>query len=205
MQTTTDHAASPARPVLVVIGPSASGKSMVVRELHRRGLVRVHPTWTTRRPRHDELAGSPEHRFVSDEVFDDLVAHGYFVDTVTLFGLPHRYGLPPVAVSTSGPIDAVMLRAPLVARFARLVPDHVVYQIESDPDQARERLLDRGCIGAELAGRLVDNNREITCGRRIADRIFVNDGTIDELVDEVVAALATDAPGAVDAVAGIRR
>jgi len=188
----TTNPAQIRRPVLVVIGPSASGKSSLVRALHQRGLVRVHPTWTTRPRRSDETAGSPEHRFVSDEAFDDLVASGFFLDTVTLFGLPHRYGLPRVAVSAEGPLDMVMLRAPLVARFARFVPDHLVYQIESDLEEARGRLLERGCIGAELAGRLVDNGREVACGRRIADRVFVNDGDLDGLVDDVVAALTMD-------------
>jgi len=188
------------RPVLVVIGPSASGKSSVVRALHDRGLVRLHPTWTTRPRRSDEIAGSPEHRFVSDEGFDDLAGSGFFLDTVTLFGLPHRYGLPPVAMSTEGPLDVVMLRAPLVARFARFVPNHLVYQIESEPEEGRDRLLERGCIGAELAGRLVDNDREVACGRRIADRVFVNDGDLDGLVEAVVAALLVDVPDAVEAV-----
>lgn len=183
------------RPVLVIIGPSASGKSMLVRELDRRRLVRVHPTWTTRPRRHDEAAGSPEHRFVTDEVFDDLTARGFFLDTVSLFGVPHRYGLPPVAVSTTGPLDLVMLRAPLVARFAQHVPHHLVYQVEADADSARRRLLERGCIGAELAGRLLDNDREVACGRRIADRVFVNGGSIEDLADAVVAAVAADAPG----------
>jgi guanylate kinase len=182
------------RPVVVVIGPSGSGKSRIVRELHSRRLVTVHPTWTTRPRRHDEAEGSLEHRFVSDAVFDDLDARGFFLDTVAPFGLRHRYGLPPVAASSRGPIDLVMLRAPLVARFARFVPNHVVYQIESSPDCMRERLMERGCDPLELAARLIDNDRELSLGRRIADRVIANDGPFSVVVEIVAAALRTDVP-----------
>ena len=96
-----DHSDMP-RPVLVVIGPSASGKSSAVRELHRRGVVRVHPTWTTRPRRPDEGDGAPEHRFVTDTIFDDLEAAGFFLGTVCLPGLPYRYALPQVTGATTG-------------------------------------------------------------------------------------------------------
>src|SRR5215210_1953237 len=95
-------------PLLVIIGPSGSGKSSATRLLVNRGLVRVHPTWTTRPRRSDEHFGSPEHRFVDD---------------VTLFGLPYRYGLPPIRRSNDLRADVVMLRAPLVERFRRVVTD----------------------------------------------------------------------------------
>src|SRR5579864_8816035 len=86
---------APSMPSLVVvIGPSGSGKSTVVRELYRRGVVRAIPTWTTRPRREDERAGSVEHRFISDAVFDALDARGFFDETATMPGLPYRYGLP---------------------------------------------------------------------------------------------------------------
>src|SRR3954451_2133494 len=111
----TAHDGRSRRPVVVFIGPSGSGKSTVVRELADRGLVTVHPTWTTRPRRQDEQAGSLEHRFVSDAEFDRLCERGFFLETVTLFGLPYRYGLPPVgSPRATGALDAVMLRAPLV-------------------------------------------------------------------------------------------
>jgi guanylate kinase len=180
------------RPVVVVIGPSGSGKSSVVRELERRDVLRVHPTWTTRPRRPDEADGSLEHRFVSEAEFDQLRVEGFFQDTGTLFGLPHRYGLPPLRVSPTGPFDAVMLRAPFVERFSKLVPHRLVYQIRDDIERARCRLVARGVGPRELAARLDDNRREIAAGRRVADRVFVNDRTLDALVDAVAVALTTD-------------
>lgn len=97
------------RPVLVFIGPSGGGKSTVVRTLAREGVLRVHPTWTTRPRRADEAWGSLEHRFLSNPQFDYLCGRGFFVDTVSLFGLPYRYGLPPLRRTATGPVDTVML------------------------------------------------------------------------------------------------
>jgi guanylate kinase len=180
------------RPLLVVIGPSASGKSSVVRELNRRGVVNVHPTWTTRPCRADETGGSVEHRFVSEAAFDRLCAEGFFVDTVCLFGLSFRYGLPKITVAQSGPIDTVMLRAPMVGRLALLVPECLVYQISDTDDRTARRLAARRSPVEEVAARLGDNRSEVEAGRAVADRVFVNDRLVASLADEIAAALAVD-------------
>jgi guanylate kinase len=195
------------RPVVVFIGPSGSGKSTVVRKLADRGLVTVHPTWTTRPRRPDEQQGSLEHRFVSDDEFDELCRRKFFIDTASLFGLPYRYGLPPLndgsadsadsagsvgSVGSAGRVDAVMLRAPLVDRFAEHVPELTVYQIADTADRIRARLLARGTNSADIAARLLDNQAEVEAGRRIAHRTFVNDGSLYELTAYVAAALLAD-------------
>ena len=181
---------SRAAPLLVVIGPSGSGKSSAVRALCDRGVLRVHPTWTTRPRRADEADGSVEHRFVSEEEFDRLDAAGAFLDTVALFGLPHRYGLPSIQRSTDGRMDAVMLRAPLVEQFRRMVQDVFVLQIEDAPERAAARLRDRGGSDLDLQARLRDNEREIVAGRTLADCVIRNDATLDELVRRIGAELS---------------
>jgi guanylate kinase len=178
-------------PVIVLIGPSGSGKSSSVRALSDRGVLRVHPTWTTRPRRSDEADGSVEHRFVSEEEFDRLVANGAFLDTVALFGLPHRYGLPPIYWSSDGRMDAVMLRAPLVERFRKVVPDIFVLQIEDVAERAAGRLRERGGSDLDLQARIHDNEREIIAGRTLADAVVRNDGTLDELVDRVAAEISS--------------
>src|SRR4051812_7880875 len=142
------------RPVLVVIGPSASGKSTAVRELDRRGIVRVHPTWTTRPRRLDEAAGAFEHRFVTDEMFDVLERDGFFLGTVALPGLPFRYALPKPALDATGPVDTVMARAPFIEPFAQFFPERLVYQIEDTIDRAHTRLIARGSDDHEIVARL---------------------------------------------------
>jgi ribose 1,5-bisphosphokinase PhnN len=171
------------RPILIVIGPSASGKSTVVRELARRGVVRVHPTWTTRPRRADEQHGEIEHRFVDDASFERLDECGFFLGTVTLPGLPYRYGLPRPQTRGAGPIDTVMARAPFVELFAPHFPERLVFQIEDTPERARARLLDRNCTPTELDARLGFYIAEARAGRAVADRVFRNDGPLDELID----------------------
>ena len=183
---------NPSLPLLVIIGPSGSGKSSAARLLVNRGLLRVHPTWTTRPRRSDEHFGTPEHRFVDDATFDALVDADFFLDAVSLFGLPYRYGLPPIRRSSDLRVDTVMLRAPLVEPFKRVVTDPlVVVQIEDDPLQISDRLHRRAGTALELRCRLDDNERETAAGRAVADRVLVNDGTLDELADALAGIVAS--------------
>ena len=184
--------------MVAVIGPSACGKSSVVRELHRRRLIRVNPTWTTRPRRPDEAAGSLEHRFVSAVAFAAMDDTGFFLDTARLPGLPHRYGLPHLAMPRPGRIDVVVMRAALVTGLASVLPGLVVYQIADDMERARLRLVGRGCSDEEVVVRLADHDREVRRGRPHAHRVFSNNGHLIDLVDEVAAALQADfvVPGA---------
>lgn len=182
-------------PLLVIIGPSGSGKSSAVRLLAGQGLLRVHPTWTTRPRRPDERLGSLEHRFVDDASFDDLAASGFFLGTVRLFGLPYRYGLPPIQRSTDGRIDTVMLRAPLVERLGQVLPEPpFVVQIEGDQLRLDDRLLRRPGTALELRCRRADNQREAAAGRALAHRVLVNDGTLDDLAAALAAAVTSSIP-----------
>ncbi len=180
------------RPALIVIGPSASGKSTVVRELQQRGVVHVHPTWTTRPRRPDENAGALEHCFVREATFDSLAAAGFFIGTVTLPGLPYRYGLPHLTLNAFGPVDTIMARAPFLDRLDEFVPCDLVYQIEDTPERARLRLVARGCDEAEIAARLDAHTEEANAGRALARRVFRNDSTVTELANAVADALQTD-------------
>lgn len=131
------------RLVVVVIGASGAGKSALVRELHRRGVIRVHPTWTTRPPRPDEAVGSLEHRFVTEAVFGRLVEEGFFIGTAAPFGLPYRYGLPSLRLASSGPADVVVLRAQVMARSAEPALRAAVYHIEDTVERIAARLASR--------------------------------------------------------------
>ncbi len=185
---------SAARPLLVIIGPSACGKSTVVRRLAEQGLLRVHPTWTTRPPRADEdpTDETLEHRFVDEARFAELEHEGFFWGTTHMFGLPHRYGLPRLELQPDGPVDAVMLRAPLVEQLRAVVPWLLVYQIDADLEQAAARIVERSVDDGEARARTAANEVELEPGRGIANRVFTNDRSMEDLVGLVRAALLVD-------------
>jgi len=178
--------------VLAVLGPSGSGKSTVVRELHRRGIIDVTPSWTTRPRRDDELDGTVEHRFVDEDEFTARQDAGYFLEVVQMFGLPFRYGLPAVEPPANGGVPAIMVRAPLMPLVARHFPGHIAYQIEDGVDRARDRLERRpGDLGTRLDG----FEDECRSGREAANRVFVNDGPVGDLVEAVAQAVRDDFAG----------
>jgi guanylate kinase len=178
--------------ILAVLGPSGSGKSSVVRELHRRGRIDVTPSWTTRPRRDDEQDGSVEHRFVDAEEFTARQNAGYFLEVVQMFGLPYRYGLPVVEPPVDGRLPAIMVRAPLMPLVHRHFPAHVAYQIEDGYQRAEERLRRRA---GDLGTRLDGFEEECRLGREAAHRIFVNEGSIADLVDAVAGAVHQDFDG----------
>lgn len=173
--------------VLAFLGPSGSGKSTVVRALHRRGLIAVTPSWTTRPRRDDEVGGSVEHRFVDEEEFAERERAGFFLEVVRMFGLPYAYGLPAVDRPGDGRVPAIMVRAPLLALVERHFPGSLAYQIEDE--RARDRLGDRP---GELGTRVEGWDRERRLGRAAAHRVFVNAGSIDDVVDAVAGAIRKD-------------
>jgi ribose 1,5-bisphosphokinase PhnN len=186
------------RPVLVLVGPSGAGKSALVAELARLGAVTVHPTWTTRPPRPDELDGCPEHRFVSERRFDHLAEAGFFCDVVRPFDGAHRYGFarlprrpagPPAAVET---IDTVLLRATYLDRVGGRLGPLVVYHVDAPVPVLAARMAARGTGPEEIAARLAFDLADTALGRCSADRILPNDGTLGSLVARTLAALASD-------------
>jgi len=184
-------------PLLVFVGPSGTGKSSIVRALDARGVVRVHPTWTTRPRRADEQIDAIEHHFVSEAEFLARRAEGCFLHTVQMFGLRHWYGLPPVDWSEDGRVDAVMLRAPLVPVLRAVYDELVLYQIEAPTALLEARLAARDCSDGERQARLRDNERELVAGARIAGRRFCNNRPLPAVVDEIEQAVRTDFAGSV--------
>jgi guanylate kinase len=186
-------------PLLVVVGPSGSGKSTVVAALVDAGVLEMTPSWTTRPPRAEERQRCVEHRFVSEADFDRLEAEAYFLDTVQMFGLPYRYGIPPVRRPDGRATAVVMLRAGLLGMLGRHYDRPLIYQIEDNRERVAARLRQRHPDAAELGSRLEDYDREVLLGRTQAHRTFLNAADIPTLAEQVKGALAMDlsrAPGA---------
>ncbi len=178
--------------VLGIIGPSGSGKSSVVHILNRRGLIDITPTWTTRPPRHNELEEGIEHRFVSEDRYDELEREDYFINTEVLFGLPYRYGMPRILVPSPDKAPTVMLRVMVLDKMDRFYPNNLIYQIEDRLPEIERRLREREAKGENTGTRIQQYRQELEAGRKKANRVFTNTRTLEKLADEVAAAIAED-------------
>lgn len=178
--------------LLVIIGPSGTGKTSALKLLHDQGVVEVTPSWTTRPPRQDELNGTLEHRFVDDVTFTAKKDEGYFLDTAQLFNLPHWYGLPKLEKSQGSRVATVMLNADLLPLMDKHYSNYTIYQIEDELERAAERLQARQAAGHDMGSRLEDYKAEIVAGRMRAQRVFMNDGTLDGLAGRIAEALIED-------------
>ena len=166
---------SPNDPLLIIIGPSGSGKSSLARNLAQQGTVEITPSWTTRPMRSGENRQNIEHYFASDEEFTAKEQQGFFIETATLFGLPYRYGLPKITAPQQKRVPVIILRANLINLARKHYPYPSIYQIEDSLENIRIRLQKRQANGDIIGSRFADYEPEITLGRTLANRLFIND------------------------------
>ncbi len=182
--------------VLVVIGPSGVGKSTLLAPLREEGLVRLVPTWTTRKPRHYEDPATADHVFVDDDAFNAREQAGFFLDTVQLFDLDARYGLPREALEDDGKsIRMLLLRAMLLQKPPRYFPAHIVYQIEAPRERVEAHLRTRIERDGDIGSRLANFDKELQLGRRMAHRVLDNSGTPQDALVQLRAWLREDFGG----------
>jgi guanylate kinase len=174
----------PDLPILVIVGPSAAGKTTLANTLHRERLIELFPSWTTRPPRPGETDGI-EHRFVSEEEF--AAAAPSMDETIEYAG--HKYGMPAIPPPEPGRVRAVVMRPDLVELFTRHYPNNVVWSIEDSPANLEARLQSRG---EDPAARLGTYAREMESGRSVADRVIANNSTREALAEAGRRALAID-------------
>ena len=163
--------------LLLVTGPSGSGKNTVVDRLRRgRTDIWYSVSATTRPPREGEIDGV-DYNFVSNETFDHLVGSNGLLEWAEYAG--HRYGTPS---------------APVLERLAR--GEHVVCIIELDGaeqvkaalpearlvfivpptwDELVARLGSRGTENTDAVNKRLDIARhEMEIGPKLADHVVTN-------------------------------
>lgn len=178
--------------ILAVIGPSGVGKSTLFAPLRQEGRVRLIPTWTTRRPRHYEDPNDADHVFVDDATFDAHARAGDFLETVQLFGLEARYGLPRAALDPFDGVRVLMLRAMLLQPLPRYFPSHRIYQVEAPRARVEAHLRTRMARDGDIGSRLAGFDEELQLGRRLAHRILDNSGPIAQVQAQLRAWLDQD-------------
>jgi guanylate kinase len=162
----------------VLSGPSAVGKSTVVRCLRDRvaGLY-FSVSATTRRPRPGEVDGV-DYRFVSPEEFQRLIDDGALLEWADIHGGLHRSGTPaePVRQATAAG-RPVLIEVDLAGARAikKALPDALTVFLAPPSWEALEsRLAGRGTESPEAMARRLATARAEMAARDDFDAVVVN-------------------------------
>jgi len=174
--------------LIVISGPSGTGKSSIVREALRRTAAAYSVSATTRRPRPGEQNGR-DYEFVSRDQFERRVAAGELLEWAEVFG--DLYGTP------AGPVRRALAAGRTVIlevdvqgglQVARAAPDATfVLIVPPDDAELERRLRGRGTEDEPtVARRLAQARAEIQTAESsgVYNHVVVND-ELEQAVDEV--------------------
>ncbi len=182
--------------LILIIGPSGVGKSVILKELKSRHPELIFPRSATTRPKR-EGEGDDLYRFVSDEEFDALVADGGVLEWAVVHD-GDRYGTLVDEIIPSIEDGKVVVREVDVQGFDSISKhqyfrgDESQYQLESififpeSKDQLIEHITERAPIADdELKRRIASMEKELTyaddCDHKVVNKEGELDGTIAEV------------------------
>ena len=183
--------------VLVLSGPSAVGKSTVVRAL-REKLPDLHfsVSATTREPRPGEVEGV-DYYFVTPERFQELIDSGELLEWAEIHGGLHRSGTPSAPVRRAADAGLpVLIEVDLAGARSvkRALPDALsVFLAPPSREALRERLVGRGTETPErMARRLATADTELAAQGEF-DAVVVN-SQLESACAELISLLLGKAP-----------
>ncbi|OBG03788.1 guanylate kinase [Mycolicibacter sinensis] len=186
--------------VVVLSGPSAVGKSSLVRCLRERvpGLY-FSVSATTRAPRPGEVDGV-DYRFVTPEEFDRLIEADALLEWADIHGGLQRSGTPaaPVAEATRAG-RPVLIEVDLAGARAikKALPEAVtVFLAPPDWETLQARLVGRGTESAEVMERRLATARTELAAQGDFDAVVVN-SRLETACSELVSLLVESASDAV--------
>jgi guanylate kinase len=183
--------------VLVLSGPSAVGKSTVVRRL-RDEVPDLHfsVSATTRSPRPGEVEGQDYH-FVSPERFEELINAGQLLEWADIHGGLHRSGTlaaPVLTAAESG--RPVLIEVDLAGARAvkSALPDVLsVFLAPPDWESLRQRLIARGTETPEVMDRRLATAEAELAAQGEFDVVVVN-RRLESACKELISLLVGNAP-----------
>jgi guanylate kinase len=168
----------PGAPVIVLSGPSAVGKSSVVRCLRERVAdLYFSVSVTTRAPRPGEVDGV-DYSFVTPDRFDRLIAEGALLEWAEIHGGLHRSGTPAEPVREAAAAGRpVLIEVDLAgARAVKQTMAEATTVFLAPPDWAslEARLIGRGTETPEAIARRLQTAREELAAQGDFDVVVVN-------------------------------
>lgn len=163
--------------LLVISGPSGSGKSSIVRALLRDPRIHFSVSATTRLPRAGEVDGV-HYRFVSRDEFEQLIESGELLEWARYND--NYYGTPagPVDLALAQGRDVLLEIEPQGARQIRAARPTALMFFVAPPSMAEleRRLRARGDTSeADIRARLAIAEIEMEAAAGLFDHVIVND------------------------------
>ncbi|MDT3427900.1 guanylate kinase [Paenibacillus forsythiae] len=140
--------------IIVLYGPSASGKSEIQRQLTNPGFPRI--ITATTRPARPHETGGVHYLFLSKESFLDKMARGELIEWTEYNGEGYGTLRSSIEDAIAGPADAnIILDLAGVLALKERYPKHILaIFIGADLASLARRLAERGGTAAETANRL---------------------------------------------------
>ncbi|MFE5877295.1 guanylate kinase [Rhodococcus sp. NPDC056506] len=178
--------------LVVLAGPSAVGKSSVVRELRTRVPELVFSvSATTRDPRPGEVDGK-DYRFTSREEFQRMIDSGELLEWAEIHGGLQRSGTPAVPIEEA--LEAgkpVLVEVDLAgARAVRKAMPEALLVFMAPPswDVLVQRLTGRGTETEDVVARRLETARVELAAQDEFDTVIVNED-VSRACDELVSLL----------------
>ncbi|MFC7450291.1 guanylate kinase [Rhodococcus daqingensis] len=178
--------------MVVLAGPSAVGKSSVVRKLHERlpDLV-FSVSATTRDPRPGEIDGK-DYQFVTAAEFDRMIGAGELLEWAEIHGGLQRSGTPAAPVIAA--LEAghpVLVEVDLAgARAVRAAMPEAILAFLAPPswEELVSRLTGRGTESEDVVARRLETAKIELAAKDEFDTVIVN-VDVDRACDELVSLL----------------
>ena len=184
--------------IIVLSGPSAVGKSTLVRCLRERVPdLYFSVSATTRRPRAGEVDGVDYH-FVTPEQFQRLIDDGALLEWAEIHGGLHRSGTPAAAVrdaAASGRPVLVEVDLAGARAIKKIMPEATaVFLAPPSWEDLESRLVGRGTESPEVMARRLATARDELAAQSDFDAVVVN-SQLETACAELIALLKGNAPG----------
>ncbi|BDN81979.1 MULTISPECIES: guanylate kinase [Mycobacterium] len=184
--------------VVVLSGPSAVGKSTVVRCLRER-IPNLHfsVSATTRAPRPGEVDGVDYH-FVTPESFQQMIDQGELLEWAEIHGGLHRSGTPaqPVREATASGVP-VLIEVDLAGARAvkKAMPEAIsVFLAPPSWEDLKARLVGRRTETPDVIRRRLQTAQTELAAQPDFDKVVVN-GRLESACAELVSLLVRTVPG----------